>query len=489
MLSKSLYKQINRLINPSELLKLIDFNAERSMENAEGILCYCPIHGDNVVKTLVIDKMAQSFRCRYSLCPGHKGGSLIDLWAMAKDISVDKAALELVRKFELNVDIPDEHDFFLQEYQQALASFDQKDYNLARKYVMCALEYCPDDLKANKLLTLIDYEEKADTNVFSRLSSLQKLVKDEDDLKELDDLFSVLTKKGGHSTKILRKRIEFLDATEQNRKLLSELCALAEAYIGKQEYQKALRSYHEIINADPANKKAKDMIAELLPKIKSQQEAVDTFFKMYEKHMNIRNIEASIQDLEEIIVLDPSSGMAYEELSNLYLSSAQQDKACAIRLKYAQLLYEDYEVTQALNYAMDALKLDPKNEDIYLFLAKVYLENNISSAKANGFFLTAGKICFQKQKYDEAVQYFERISAEGKDNIETLKTLLKLYLKLKNESQAVFYAIRLIDKYVGAEKMDKALVIFRNIHRFFPKNKEIKEKYQAFKKLYNPDKK
>ncbi len=485
MLNKKTIEKINNLLDAKKVLEKINFNIDKILEEPNGILAYCPIHGDNVIKTLFIDKIKKTFRCRYTLCPGHKGGNLVKLWALANDLSEEKAAIELVKEFNLPIEIPSEKDFFEEEYKKAYDYYNKKDYKNARLHILRALEYKPEDIKAGKLLTLIDYEEKEDTNLFARLTKLQKIAKTDEDYKELEELFNIITKKKKTSTKLIKKKIEFLDKIEQKEKLISEFFSLAEIYENRREYNKAIRVYKEIINIEPTNKKAKDKLAKVYLLQQDKDETIDTFFKMYEKHMDMKNMDAAIQDLEEIIAIDENNAMAYEELSNLYILKGKKKKACEIRLKYAERLYEDYEIFESLQYASDALSLDPQNEKIYLFLAKIYLENNISSKKANHYLFTAAKICFQKRKYKEALKYAEKISAESKENIDVLKLLIKIYIKLKKEKMVVFYAFKLIDKYVGMGKYDKAKIIFENIMKIFPKNKELKEKYKFFKDLYD----
>lgn len=155
-----------------------------------------------------------------------------------------------------------------------------------------------------------------------------------------------------------------------------------------------------------------------------------------------------------------------------------------MRLEYARILYEQNNITDALKYAADSLNLDPDSEEVYLFLAKLYMENNLSSAKANHYYLMAGKILIDKKKYLLALRYLEKLSPDSREGISSLKSLVKVYIHLKKEDYAVFYSLKLVDKYVVDKKINKAEAIFRNISSIYPKNRILKEKQDEFKKMY-----
>ena len=484
MFSTKQINEINSHIDPGALLKIIDFHADRMHEDDQGILGYCPLHGDHIIKTLALDKNKKTFRCRYTLCPGFKGGTMVDFWSIYKGVSIDKAGYELVQMFQLPIELPVKDDLIKKELSLAEKALRKNNFDTGREHIKNVLEYEPDNAQANKLLAMLDYEQNASTQFFSQLSKMKDLAQHKNESTQILDLLSQISQEKEPSIKITHKKLEILEALGSEEAALSEIHALALLYRNNNNLQKALVLYNTIIEYDPTNIEAKDAIAQLLPRVENQQITVDLFFKLYENHMNSNNIEAALQDLEEVISLEPTNGVAHEELSNLYVSLGNPKKACTIRLNYARALYEQNNITEAQSYAADSLELDPENEEVYLFLAKIYLENNLGSAKANHYYLMAGKICMSKNKYQEALQYLEKLSPDAKENISSLKALIKAYIHLKNEDYAVFYSLKLVDRYVAENKFDKAEIIFSNITQIFPNNSILKEKHVEFKKIY-----
>ncbi len=487
MVSDEQIKDINRLIDPSLLLQKIDFHYDKIQEDEYGILGYCPLHGDHIIKTLAIDKKKKTFRCRYTLCPGFHGGSMIDFWAVYKDISREKAAHELVQLFQLPVALPSRKKQLKKVIIQAEKALENNELHIAREHIKKALEYDPENARAHKIKAMIDYEENATTKFYSQLAKIKEISEDKKESTQILDLLSQISEGKEPSIKTTHKKLEILESIGNQEHVLSELFSLASLYHSNNFLDKALVLYNTIIKYDPTNLEAKDAIAQLLPEAENQQAAVDLFLKLYESHMNSNNIEAALQDLQEVLSLQPTNGMAYEELSNLYVSLGNSKKACQIRLDYAQILYEQNNIADALTYAADSLKLDPDNEEVYLFLAKLYLENNLSSAKANHYYLMAGKIFMKKNNYSRALKYLEKLSPDAKENTSSLKALIKAYIHLKKEDYAVFYSLKLVDRSVAENKLEKADVILRNIVSIFPDNNILKEKYFEFKKMYRSD--
>lgn len=484
MLSPEHISDINRLINPAELFKKIDFHPDDIQEDEYGILGYCPLHGDHIIKTLALDKQNKTFRCRYTLCPGFKGGNMVEFWAIYKDISPEKAAFELVKMFSLQIKLPQEKELIEKEISLARDALNNNDYATARQHVNKALEYDPKNVQANKLQAMLDYEENSATQFFSQLSKMKDLAQEKKETTQILELLSQISDYNEPSIKITHKKLEILQALDDQQAVIGELMSLASMYQASNFLDKALFLYNTIIEYEPTNMEAKDAIVQLLPRAENQQTAVDLFFKLYENHMNDQNHKAALQDLEEILALQPTNGMAYEELSNLYISLGNKKKACQMRLEYARILYEQNNITDALKYAADSLNLDPDSEEVYLFLAKLYMENNLSSAKANHYYLMAGKILIDKKKYLLALRYLEKLSPDSREGISSLKSLVKVYIHLKKEDYAVFYSLKLVDKYVVDKKINKAEAIFRNISSIYPKNRILKEKQDEFKKMY-----
>jgi chromosomal replication initiator protein DnaA len=99
-------EEVNRRIDIRRMMQVIDYKFEKYQDSAKTVKCYCPIHCEGLFRNLIIDKEKRTFRCLYTQCPGSSGGSLVDLYALAKKLSVDDAVRALVKDQGLAVSLP-----------------------------------------------------------------------------------------------------------------------------------------------------------------------------------------------------------------------------------------------------------------------------------------------------------------------------------------------------------------------------------------------
>ena len=77
------FRDVDRLesmIQPEDLLGVINYRVETVQRGRDKWKCFCPIHQEGVFRSLVIDITKRIFRCGFTQCPGHRGGSLLDLY-------------------------------------------------------------------------------------------------------------------------------------------------------------------------------------------------------------------------------------------------------------------------------------------------------------------------------------------------------------------------------------------------------------------------
>ncbi|MBN1475484.1 tetratricopeptide repeat protein [Candidatus Sumerlaeota bacterium] len=96
--------QIQQHLSAKEVLRIIDYRTDTIMVQESCVKSFCPIHGELVFRTLIIDPDSKQYRCSYSLCPGNQGGDLIDLFAKTKRIDRREAMRELLTHLPISVD-------------------------------------------------------------------------------------------------------------------------------------------------------------------------------------------------------------------------------------------------------------------------------------------------------------------------------------------------------------------------------------------------
>ncbi len=81
----------NDRLNPRAVLHKMGFGDEAISEEGETLRLFCPVHKDQVRRSLVLEKQRNRFRCQYKSCPAHAGGLLVELLALYWNVPVAEA--------------------------------------------------------------------------------------------------------------------------------------------------------------------------------------------------------------------------------------------------------------------------------------------------------------------------------------------------------------------------------------------------------------
>lgn len=88
-------KEFNRTLDPYEVLRQMGFTEDAIEEEGDRIRLFCPIHKDQIRRSLIIIKSENGFQCQYKACAANKGGLLIELLALYLDADVPQAIAHL----------------------------------------------------------------------------------------------------------------------------------------------------------------------------------------------------------------------------------------------------------------------------------------------------------------------------------------------------------------------------------------------------------
>ncbi|MBW7940049.1 MAG: hypothetical protein H3C63_14965, partial [Candidatus Omnitrophica bacterium] len=117
--AQKVFEKVCLLLEADATLKKIGFRVEKVQRFGTQLRSFCPIHKDEVIRTLTIDLSRKTFRCSYGQCPGHKGGNLIDLFMLSRKTSLGEAVLFWARELHIPTDHVTPADFAPPEETEA----------------------------------------------------------------------------------------------------------------------------------------------------------------------------------------------------------------------------------------------------------------------------------------------------------------------------------------------------------------------------------
>jgi len=232
------------------LLKAINYRLDTIQEIGEGVKCFCPIHKEAVFRTLTIDRKMRRYRCSYNLCPGNKGGDLIDFYAKAVGIDYDDAVQQLIQHLKIAIDLPPSEDLLrkaLEVAENYLALGAHNDALVGFKKVLATQ---PDDLRALKGLVEIHRARNEDGPRLEVLARLVGLTMQQGEFAQAGDYCREILEKRPNDAGVRLKYIECLIGQKEMHRALEEYMRLADYFESRQEFDRALEVYRKIEQLD-----------------------------------------------------------------------------------------------------------------------------------------------------------------------------------------------------------------------------------------------
>ncbi|HBF33126.1 TPA: hypothetical protein DDW35_01055, partial [Candidatus Sumerlaeota bacterium] len=124
---KDTIAKANSLLDPRAVLEYLAYRPDTIQEGEKVIRCFCPVHKEQVVRSLTVEKDSKKCKCQYAPCPARKPVDLIGLVALTKQVRDEEALVELVQHFKLNVEVPGMDVLLQGRLDAALTSVEQGD--------------------------------------------------------------------------------------------------------------------------------------------------------------------------------------------------------------------------------------------------------------------------------------------------------------------------------------------------------------------------
>jgi len=150
-----LIEQVNEHLDPVALLERIGYATDKIQVVGGSVKSFCPIHKDSRFRSLLVDAKKRTFKCTIKTCEAYRGGNLVELYALARGLEPLAAATELVRVFDLDIDITQLNDVANAFLDEAERAFVDHDHTRAERAARQALQFRSDLIEARLLLANI----------------------------------------------------------------------------------------------------------------------------------------------------------------------------------------------------------------------------------------------------------------------------------------------------------------------------------------------
>jgi tetratricopeptide (TPR) repeat protein len=131
--------EFNASLDAEEVLDKMGFKGDAVYKEEKVIRIFCPIHHDQIRRSMTIVRATNTYKCSLLNCPANKGGTLVQLFSVAKEVSIPEAVRRLTTG-TTEISVPEYE--LVDEAQELIES---GDYDKALPLLQKAVEKAPKD--------------------------------------------------------------------------------------------------------------------------------------------------------------------------------------------------------------------------------------------------------------------------------------------------------------------------------------------------------
>ena len=206
--------------------------------------------------------------------------------------------------------------------------------------------------------------------------------------------------------------------------------------VAKGSYDKALKEYQKVLDADPKDVRVLQKMAELHQKKNDNVEAAKCFTRVAESYSGDGFFLKAVALYKQVLKLSPELLDVNLKLAELHQQLGLMSEATA----YFQLVANHYEKQGNTKASLDTLRkmveLDPENVSSRSKLAELYAREGMNKDAVTEFRRVA-EFLKRTNRTDDYLRISERISTMEPENVELARELAETYLSRGDQKRAL----------------------------------------------------
>lgn len=260
----------------------------------------------------------------------------------------------------------------------------------------------------------------------------------------------------------------------------NKIIEAAAKLVAKGAYDKAIKEYQKVLDADPKDVRILQKMGELYVKKNDNAQAATYFTRVAESYTNDGFFLKSVALYKQVLKLDPSLMDINIKLAELH----QQLQLMGEAMAYFQIVANHWDKQGDTRKSLDVLRkmvdLDPDNVASRVKLADLYVREGLND-EAAGEFQKAAEHLKRNNRTDDYLRVAERLSALQPDNLQLAKELAEAYLQKNDQKRALaklqvcfkadnrdIETLRLLAvAFQGLGQMSKTISVYKELARAY----------------------
>lgn len=216
----------------------------------------------------------------------------------------------------------------------------------------------------------------------------------------------------------------------------NKIIEAAAKLVAKGAYDKAIKEYQKVLDADPKDVRILQKMGELYQKKSDNTQAATYFTRVAESYTNDGFFLKAVALYKQVLKLDPSLMDINVKLAELH----QQLQLMGEAMAYYQIVANHWDKQGDTRRSLEVLRkmvdLDPDNVASRVKLADLYVREGLND-EAAGEFTKAAEHLKRNNRTDDYLRVAERLSALQPDNLQIAKELAEAYLQKNDQKRAL----------------------------------------------------
>ncbi|KPL10998.1 hypothetical protein AMJ85_05015 [candidate division BRC1 bacterium SM23_51] len=275
--------EFNRNLDPHQLLRKMGFAEEAIADEGELIRLFCPIHKDQIRRSLIIEKAKKRFHCQYRTCPAREGGTLVELLALYLGVTVPEA----IRQFR------EEPHPERQLVERADRLIDSGEIDEALQVLEEAVRLAPrNEVTRCKLAALYLETDQRDRGFREYLVAAEDFaVKNE--IEKTLGIYNILVMLSPQDVRVRRQMAFLFSRLGRHKEAAEHLKWVVDQLVARDEIEEAVKTAREILDMCPAEATIHMQLARLLSRARRIGEAVAEVQRAAELALEVGDLQCA----------------------------------------------------------------------------------------------------------------------------------------------------------------------------------------------------
>lgn len=272
---------------------------------------------------MTIHEDERRFKCGYTMCPGNKGGNLLDLYCLSTKTNLETAVLHWAKELKLEEAVPDTQSLVAELSEKGDKFLSEKDYDSAISTFQQIVHLVPEQLDIQEKLAGLFISSENIPSAVNQYKIMAKIVLSQSKFGHAETYLEQALKLSPESDDISNELTEFYIS----QKKISKAVQLLENKLNQtQNNQKKKTILDKLVSLDPDNLQWLESKGKLEAELGLSENAATNFRKILKLHEEKKDMANVCTTLEKLIALEPENDEWSNQLTLRLIESGKKKK-------------------------------------------------------------------------------------------------------------------------------------------------------------------